>query len=83
MGNSCYLKGIDTTEPADLNLPVERVHLEPVTQTISNYEYATQQAADVFLHVLETQLQHRANFNPVVFLSGDGTQEQYWLASER
>ena len=70
LGNARYLEDVDTTKPADLNLPVERVHLEPVAQKISNYEYATQQAADVFLHVLETQLQHRANFNPVVFLSG-------------
>ena len=69
LGNSRYLKDIDTTEPADLKLPVERVHLEPVAQTISNYEYATQQAADVFLHVLETQLQHRGFVSKGYFLT--------------
>ncbi|MDO6578825.1 asparagine synthase-related protein [Alteromonas stellipolaris] len=70
LGNARYLKDEDATEPADLNLPVERVHLGPAAQTISNYECATRQAADVFLHVLERQLQRRADFNPVVFLSG-------------
>ncbi|WP_334065361.1 asparagine synthase-related protein [Alteromonas genovensis] len=70
LGNARYLKGDDITKPASLNLPVERVQLKPVAQSISNYEYATQQAADVFLHVLEAQLQQRDKFNPVVFLSG-------------
>nr|WP_136251675.1 asparagine synthase-related protein [Ningiella ruwaisensis] len=70
LGNARYLKDDDTTESATINLPIERVYLEPASQSISNYELAIKRTADTFLHTLETQLQQRADFDPVVFLSG-------------